>query len=71
VPGDQIEVDSIGLALVVSTCQIRKFGVSPKWGTVASHMDMVACPTSGLGHKVAVGMQVHIAWVGMWVEVSM
>jgi hypothetical protein len=42
-PGNRIEVHSIGLALGVPTCQIQKLGVPPKRGIVASHMDMVAC----------------------------
>jgi hypothetical protein len=28
--------------------QMQKFGVPPKWDTVASHMDLVACPTFDL-----------------------
>jgi hypothetical protein len=61
--GDQIEANSISLALVVSTCQLWKFGVPPKWGTMSSHMDMVPCPTSNLGHKVAIGMHIDMAHV--------
>jgi hypothetical protein len=43
----------------------------PKWGTVASHMDMVAYPTSNLGRKVAVDTLIDIAQVDMGMEVSM
>jgi hypothetical protein len=65
VPGDRIEVHSISLALGVPTCQIQKFGVPPKWGNVASHMYMVACPTFDLGLKVVVGMHIDMEQVGM------
>jgi hypothetical protein len=34
-------------------------------------MDMVACPTFDLGHKVMVHMHIDIAHVAMDVEVSM
>jgi hypothetical protein len=44
VPDDRIERRSIGLVLEVSTYQIQMFGVPPKQGTMASQMDMVACP---------------------------
>jgi hypothetical protein len=64
-PSDRIEVNPIGLALGVSACQIQKFGVSSKRGTVASHMDMVVCPTFELGHKVEVGMHIDRAQVCM------
>jgi hypothetical protein len=70
VPGDRIAVHSIGLALRVPTCQIQKFGVSLKQGTMASRMDMLACPTFDLGHKVVVDMHIDMAKVGMKVEVS-
>jgi hypothetical protein len=36
------------------------FGVSPKRGTVASQVDMVACPTFDLGHMVEVCMCMDI-----------
>jgi hypothetical protein len=62
---------TFNLALVTPTCQIQKFGVPPKWGTMPSHMDMVACPTSDLGHKVTVGMHIDMAQADMGVEVSM
>jgi hypothetical protein len=70
-PGDQIEANSIGLALVAPTFQIQKFRVPHKWGTVASHMDLVACPTYDLGYTVVVGMHTDTTQVDMGVEVSM
>jgi hypothetical protein len=71
VPGDLIEVHSISLVLEVPTYQIHKFGVPPERGIVASCMDMVAYPTFDLGYKVALGMHIDMAQVGMVVEVSM
>jgi hypothetical protein len=59
--GDRIERRSIGLALVVLTCQIQMFGVPPKRGTVASQVDMVACLTFDLGHMVEVCMHMDMA----------
>jgi hypothetical protein len=44
---------------------------APKWVTVPSHMDIVACPTSDLGHKVTVGMHIDMAQADMRVKVSM
>jgi ferredoxin-thioredoxin reductase catalytic subunit len=32
---------------------------------MASRIDMVACPTSDLGHKVVVGMHIDMAHMGM------
>jgi hypothetical protein len=61
VPGDRIERCSIGLVLVASTCQKQMFGVPPRRGTVASQMDMVACPTFDLGHMVEVNMCMDMA----------
>jgi hypothetical protein len=61
VPDDRIERRSIGLVLEVPTYQIQMFGVPPKQGTVASQMDMVACPTFGLGHMVEVNMCMDMA----------
>jgi hypothetical protein len=55
----------------VLTYQIHKFGVPPERGIVASRMDMVAYPTFDLGYKVALGMHIDMAQVGMGVEVSM
>jgi hypothetical protein len=69
VPGDQIEVNSISLVLVVPTCQYRSLGC-PKWGIPASHMDMVVGPTFDLGHRVVVGMYTDTTHVDMGVEVS-
>jgi hypothetical protein len=69
VPGDQIDVNPIGLALVAPTYQIQKFGVPPKWGIMSSHIDIVACPTSDLGHIVVVGMHNDKAHVHTEVEV--
>jgi hypothetical protein len=43
----------------------------PKWGTAASHMNMVAYPTSNLGRKVAVDTHIDITQVDMGMEVSM
>jgi hypothetical protein len=37
------------------------FGVPPKRGTVASQMDMVACPIFDLGHMVEVNMCMDMA----------
>jgi hypothetical protein len=68
---DQIEVNSIGLVMVVSTCRTQKFKVPSKRGTIASHMDMVACPMLGLGHRVVVDMHNDMAHEDMGVEVSM
>jgi hypothetical protein len=70
-PGDRIEVHSIGLVLEVPTYHIQKFGVPPKRGTMESHMDMVACPTFDLGYMVVVGMRTDMAQVGIRMEVSM
>jgi hypothetical protein len=61
VPGDRIEQCSIGLVLVASTCQKQMFGVPPRRGTVASQMDMVACPTFDLGHMAEVNMCMDMA----------
>jgi hypothetical protein len=47
------------------------FGVPPKWGTVASQTDIVACPTCDSGHMVVVCMYMDMAYVDMGVEVSM
>jgi hypothetical protein len=69
VSGDRIEWRSIGLILVVLTCRIQMFGVPPKRGTVASQVDMVACPTFDLGHTVEVCMRMDMAYVDMGVEV--
>jgi hypothetical protein len=44
---------------------------APKWGIMASHMDMVECPTYDLGHIVVVGMHTDMTQVDMGVEVSM
>jgi hypothetical protein len=71
VPGDRIERRSIGLVLEVPTCRIQMFGVPPKRGTVASQMDMVACPTFDLGHMVEVNMCMDMAYADKGVEVSM
>jgi hypothetical protein len=68
-PDDRIERRSIDLVLEVPTYQIQMFGVPPKQGTVASQMDMVACPTFGLGHMVDVNMCMDMAWADK-VEVS-
>ena len=70
-PGDRIERCSIGLVLVTPTCQKQMFGVPPRQGTVASQMDMVACPTFDLGHMVEVSMCMDMAWVDKGVDVSM
>jgi hypothetical protein len=64
-------VPSISLVPGVPTCQTQMFGVPPKRDTVASHMDMVACLTFDLGHKVMVHMHIDMAHVGMEVKVSM
>jgi hypothetical protein len=61
VSGDQIERHPIGLVLVVLTYRIQMFGVPPKRGTVASQVDMVACPTFDLGHMVEVCMRMDMA----------
>jgi hypothetical protein len=61
VPGDRIEVRSIGLVLEVPTYQIQKFGVPSKRGIVASRVDMVAYRTFDLGYKVVVGMHTNMA----------
>jgi hypothetical protein len=61
VPDDRIERRSIGLVLEVSTYQIQMFRVPPKQGTVASQMDMVACPTFGLRHMVEVNKCMDMA----------
>jgi hypothetical protein len=37
------------------------WGTPPKRGTVASQMDMVACPTFDLGHMVEVNMCMDMA----------
>jgi hypothetical protein len=58
---DQIEGLSIGLVLEVSTCQKQMFGVPPKRGTVASQIDMMACPTFDLRHMVEVCMYMDMA----------
>ena len=58
---DQIERHPIGLVLVVLTYRIQMFGVPPKRGTVASQVDMVACPTFDLGHMVEVCMHMDMA----------
>jgi hypothetical protein len=47
------------------------FGVPPRRGTVASQMDMVACPTFDLGHMVEVNMCMDMAYADKEVEVSM
>ena len=70
-PGDRIEVHSIGFILGVPTYQTQTFEVPPKWGIVASHMDMVACPTFDWGHKVVVCMHIDMTHVGIGVEMSM
>jgi hypothetical protein len=44
---------------------------APKWGTVASQMDMVACSTFNLGHMVVVCMYIDMAQVDIRVEVFM
>jgi hypothetical protein len=44
---------------------------APKRVTVASKMDMMACPTFDLGHMVEVCMYMDMAYVDMGVEVSM
>jgi hypothetical protein len=64
-------VNPIGHALGVPVYQIQKFGVPPKRGTAASHMDMVACPTFDFGHMVVAGMHNDTAYMDMVVEVSM
>jgi hypothetical protein len=69
-PGDQIEGHSIGPVLEVPTCQIQMFRVPPKRGTVASQMDMVACPTFDLGHREVVCTHIDMAQVSMGVQVS-
>jgi hypothetical protein len=66
---DQIEVNPIGLALVVPTYQIQKFGVPPSgvlWHPIrvrwhASHLIGI--------HKVLEDMHTDMAHVGMGVEV--
>jgi hypothetical protein len=70
VPGDRILQCSIGLALAAPTYQKRMFGVPPRRGTVASQMDMVACPTFDLGHMVEVNMDMDMTEADK-VEVSM
>jgi hypothetical protein len=70
-PGDQIEVNPIGLALVVPTCRTHKFGVPPRRGTAASHTCMEACSTFDWAYKVVEDMHTDMAQVGMGVEVSM
>jgi hypothetical protein len=70
--GDRIEGHSIVLVLEVPTFQIQMFGVPPKWGTMASQMDMVACSTFGSGYMaVAVCTHNDMAQVCMGVDVSM
>jgi hypothetical protein len=69
--GDRIERRSIGLVLEVPTCQIQMFRVLPKRGTVASQMDMLACPTFDLGHMVEVNMCMDMEEADKGVEVSM
>jgi hypothetical protein len=69
--GDQVEVNPIGLTLVVPTCQIQKFGVPPRRGIVASHMGTVACPTFDWVYVVVEDMHTDMAHVGMGVEISM
>jgi hypothetical protein len=61
VPGDRIEWRSISLVLEVPTCWIRMFGVSPKRGTVASQMDIVACFIFDLWYMVVVCMYMDMA----------
>jgi hypothetical protein len=61
VSGDRIERRSIGLVLVVLIYRIQMFGVPPKRGTVASQVDMVACPIFDLGHMVEVCMRMDMA----------
>jgi hypothetical protein len=70
VPGDRIQHRSIGFVLAAPTCQKQMFGVPPSRGTVASHMDMAACPTFDLGHIVEVSMCMDMAWTDKGVEVS-
>ena len=70
-PGDQIQQRSIGLALAAPTYQKQMFGVPPRRGTVASQMDMVACPIFDLGHRVMVCMYIDMAQVDMGAGVSM
>jgi hypothetical protein len=47
------------------------FRVLPKRGTVASQMDMVACPTFDLRHMVEVNMCMDMEEADKGVEVSM
>jgi hypothetical protein len=61
VPGDRIERRPISLVLVVLTYRIQMFGVPPKRDTMASQVDMVACPTFDLGHMVEVCMRMDMA----------
>jgi hypothetical protein len=61
VPDDRIEQCLIGLVLVALTCQKRMFGVPHKQGTVASQMNMVACPTFDLDHMVEACMCTDMA----------
>jgi hypothetical protein len=58
---DQIEGLSIGLVLEASIYQKQMFGCPPRRGTMASQMDMVACPTFDLGHMVEVCMYMDMA----------
>jgi hypothetical protein len=58
---DQIEGLSIGLVLEASTYQEQMFRVPPRWGTVVSQMDMMACLTFDLGHMVEVCMYMDMA----------
>jgi hypothetical protein len=44
---------------------------APKWGTVASQMDMVACSTFDSGYMTVVCMYIDMAHVDIGVEVSM
>jgi hypothetical protein len=69
VPGDQIEVNPIGLILVVPTCQIHKFGV-PQAGYCGTQMGTVACPIFDWVNKVLEDMHTDMTHVGTGVDVS-
>jgi hypothetical protein len=71
VSGDRIQHRSIGFVLAAPTYQKQMFGVPPRRGTVASQMDMAACPIFDLGHIVEVSMCMDMAWADKGVEVSM